>query len=128
MREFTDAYVSSRARIGLLSVSAEDIVYARTVEIVSERMQRVDLLTSRDVVAAVRSPRAEGRRRERLRLFDGLVKAIVVHFHQDSVRLEAKAEMENRARAHRGRPRCRLRLWWCSLRPKTLSSVCPRAG
>ncbi|WP_146069860.1 hypothetical protein [Cryobacterium sp. M15] len=33
------------------------------------------------------------------------MKAIVVHFHQDSGRLEAKAEMENRARAHRGMPR-----------------------
>ncbi|WP_146066025.1 hypothetical protein [Cryobacterium sp. Y82] len=33
------------------------------------------------------------------------MKAIVVHFHQDSGRLDAEAEVENRARAHRGMPR-----------------------
>jgi hypothetical protein len=42
---------------------------------------------------------------ERQQQMDELMKAIVVHFHQDSGRLEAKAEMENRARAHRGKPR-----------------------
>lgn len=105
MREFAEAYVSSRARVGLPRVSVEDVVYARAVEAVAERMRRVDLLTSRDVAAAVRSTKAEVRREERQQQFDGLVKAIVVHFHQDSGRLEAKAEMENRARAHRGMPR-----------------------
>ncbi|MDJ0378500.1 hypothetical protein [Cryobacterium sp. PH31-L1] len=105
MREFADAYVSSRARVGLPSVSVEDVVYARAVEIVAERMRRVDLLTGRDVAAAVRSTKAEALRAERQDQMDVLVKAIVVHFHQYSGRLVAKAEMENRARAHLGVPR-----------------------
>ncbi|WP_104090863.1 hypothetical protein [Cryobacterium sp. N19] len=105
MREFAEAYVSSRVRMGLPPVSAEDIVYARAVEIVAERMRRVDLLTGRDVAAAVRSTKAAVRREERQRQFDQLVKAVVVHFHQDSGRLDAEAEVENRARAHRGMPR-----------------------
>ena len=105
MREFAGAYVSSRAHVGLPPVSVEDVVYARAVEIVAERMRRVDLLTGRDVAAAVRSTKAEVRREDRQQQFDELVKAIVVHFHQDSARLDAKAAMENRARAHRGMPR-----------------------
>ena len=106
MREFAEAYVSSRERVGLPSVSLEDVVYARAVEIVAERMRRVDLLTGRDVAAAVRSTKAEVRREERQQQqLDVLVKAVVVHFHQDSARLNAEAEMENRARAHRGMPR-----------------------
>ncbi|WP_146066026.1 hypothetical protein [Cryobacterium sp. Y82] len=62
MREFAEAYVSSRARIGLPPVSADDIVYARAVEIVAERMRRVDLLTGREVAAAceARKPRFSG--------------------------------------------------------------------
>ena len=105
MREFAEAYVSSRARVGLPPVSVEDVVYARAVEIVAERMRRVDLLTGRDVAAAVRSTKAEVRREERQQQMNELMKAIVVHFHQDGARLNAKAEMENRAPAHRGMPR-----------------------
>ncbi|WP_140425748.1 hypothetical protein [Cryobacterium sp. N19] len=105
MREFAEAYVLSRARVGLPSVPAETIVHARAVEIIAERMRRVDLLTGRDVAAAVRSTKAEVWRVERQQQFDALVKAIVVHFYRDSGRLEAKAEAENRARAHRGMPR-----------------------
>ncbi|TFD68170.1 hypothetical protein [Cryobacterium gelidum] len=105
MREFAEAYAETRARMGLPPVPVENIVYARAVEIVAERMRRVDLLTGRDVAAAVRSTKAEVRREERQQQFNGLVKAIVVHFHQDSGRLGAEAEMENRARAHRGMPR-----------------------
>jgi phytoene/squalene synthetase len=55
MHEFAEAYVETRARMGLPSVPVGNIVYARAVELVAERMRRVDLLTSRDVAAAVRS-------------------------------------------------------------------------
>ena len=105
MREFADAYVETRVRMGLPLMPVETIVYARAVEIVAERIRRVDLLTSRDVAAAVRSTKAEVRREEREQQMDELMKAIVVLFHQDSGRLDAEAEMENRARAHRGMPR-----------------------
>ncbi len=56
----------------------------------------------RDVAAAVRSTKAEVHREERQQQLDEPMKAIVVHCHQDRWRLNAKAEMENRARAHRG--------------------------
>ena len=105
MHEFAEAYVSSRARVGLPPVSVEDVVYSRAVEIAVERMRRVDLLTGRDVAAAVRSMKAEVGRVERQREFNQLVKAVVVHCHQDSGRLDADAEVENRARVHRGMPR-----------------------
>ncbi|MCY7413133.1 MAG: hypothetical protein LH471_08905 [Salinibacterium sp.] len=53
LREFAEAYVETRARMGLPPVPVENIVYARAVELVTERMRRVDLLTSRDVASAV---------------------------------------------------------------------------
>ena len=77
MREFAEAYVETRTRMGLPPVPVENIVYARTVEIVVERMRRVDLLTSRDVAAAVRSTKAEVRREERQQQFDRLVRTVV---------------------------------------------------
>ncbi|KGJ71675.1 hypothetical protein GY21_20585 [Cryobacterium roopkundense] len=58
MREFAEAYVATRARLGLPTVPVEDIVNARAVKIVTELMRRLDLLTSRDVAAGVRSTRA----------------------------------------------------------------------
>ncbi|TFC74548.1 hypothetical protein E3O45_10145 [Cryobacterium sp. TMS1-20-1] len=73
MREFAKAYVETRARIGLPPVPVETILYARGVEIVTERMRRIDLLTSHDVAAAVRSTKAEMRRDERQRQFDHFV-------------------------------------------------------
>ena len=105
MREFAEAYAATRARMGLPSVPVENIVYARAVELVTERMRRVDLLTSRDVAAAVRSTKAVVRREERQQQFDRLVKTVVAHVHRNSVRLGSDAEMENRAGAQRGRPR-----------------------
>ncbi|TFD55620.1 hypothetical protein E3T43_10880 [Cryobacterium sp. Hh7] len=104
MREFAEAYVERRARMGLPPVPVENIVYARAVEIVAVRMRRVDLLTGRDVAAAVRSTRAEVRREERQRQFDGLVRAVVVQVHRNRARLAAEATIENQARSHRGKP------------------------
>ncbi|TFB88272.1 hypothetical protein E3O44_06290 [Cryobacterium algoricola] len=105
MREFSEAYLETRARMGLPPVPVENIVSARAVELVTERMRRVDLLTSRDVAAAVRSTKAVVRREERQQQFDRLVKTVVAHVHRNSTRLSSTAEMENRAGAQRGRPR-----------------------
>ncbi|GEP26454.1 hypothetical protein CLE01_10520 [Cryobacterium levicorallinum] len=105
MREFAEAYVENRARIGLPTVPVENIVYARAVELVVEWMRRVDLLTSRDVAAAVRSTKAEVRRAERQQQFDRLVKTVVAQVQRNSARYVVDAEIENRARAHQGKPR-----------------------
>ena len=105
MREFAEAYVSSRARMGLPPVPVEDIVYARASEIVAERMRRVDLLTSRDVAAAVRATKAMVRREERQVQFEQVVKAVVALSHRWSGRYATDADVENRARASRGKPR-----------------------
>ena len=104
MNEFADAYVETRARMGLPPVSVASIVYARAVEIVAKRMRQVDLLTGRDVVAAVRSTQAAVRRVERQRQFDGLVRAVVVKVRRNRARLAVEATIENQARSHRGKP------------------------
>jgi hypothetical protein len=105
MREFAEAYVATRARMGLPPVAVENIVYARAVELVTERMRRVDLLTSRDVAAAVRATKAVVPREERQEQFDRLVKTVVTQVHRNRARYAVDAEMENQARAHRGKPR-----------------------
>lgn len=105
MREFADAYSATRARLGLPPVPVENIMYGRAVEIVTERMRRVDLLTSRDVAAAVRSTKAAVQYEERKQQFERLVKSVVTVMHRDSARFVAEAELENRARAYQGKPR-----------------------
>ncbi|TFD16818.1 hypothetical protein [Cryobacterium sp. TMT4-10] len=105
MREFAEAYVATRVRMGLPPVPAENIVYARAVELVTERMRRVDLLTSRDVAAAVRAAKAVVSREERQEQFDRLVKAVIAYVHRNRERYAVDAEMENQARAHRGKQR-----------------------
>ena len=108
MHEFAEAYVETRARMGLPPVPVETIVYARAAEIIAERMRRVDLLTGRDVAAAVRSTQAEVARIERKQQFDHLVKAVVTLVHQNRARLVVDAEMENHVRVRRGKPRAPL--------------------
>ncbi|MET0714335.1 MAG: hypothetical protein ABWY57_05430 [Mycetocola sp.] len=105
MREFAEAYVATRARVGLPLVQAESIMYARAVEIIAERMRRVDLLTSRDVASAVRSTKAVVRQEERKHQFEVLVKTLVAEVNRNGARYGADAELENRARAHQGKPR-----------------------
>ena len=68
-------------------------------------MRRVDLLTGRDVAAAVRSTKAEVQRQERQRQFQGLVAAVVVQVQRNRARFSVDAEMENQARVRRGKPR-----------------------
>ena len=105
MREFAEAYAATRVRMGLPPVPVENIVYARAVEVVTERMRRVDLLTSRDVAAAVRATMAVVLREERQEQFERLVRAVVAQVHRDSARYVIDADMENKARAQRGKPR-----------------------
>ncbi|MET4639575.1 hypothetical protein [Mycetocola sp. 2940] len=105
MREFADAYSATRARVGLPPVQAESIMYARAIEIITERMGRVDLLTSRDAAAAVRSTKAVVRQEERKQQFERLVKTLVAEVHRQSARYGVDAELENRARAHQKKPR-----------------------
>ena len=105
MREFAEAYAASRTRMGLPPIPVEDIIYARAVEIISERMRRVDLLTSRDVAAAVRSSKAEVRHEEHRRQFESLVSAVVTNANRNRVRYGSDSELENRVRAKRGLPR-----------------------
>ncbi|MDJ0378504.1 hypothetical protein [Cryobacterium sp. PH31-L1] len=102
MREFAEAYVSSRDRVGLPPVAVDDVVYARAVEIVAERMRRVDLLTSRDVAAAVRSTKAAVGREEQRRQFENFMKMVVTDVGRNRERYHSDAEFENRARANRG--------------------------
>lgn len=104
MREFAQAYVARRARMGLPPVDAERIAYARAVEVVTDRLRRVDLLTSRDVAAACRSTQAVLRQEERRQQFERLVKSLVAHVENDFRRLSEEAAFENRARRHHGRP------------------------
>ncbi|TFD63733.1 hypothetical protein [Cryobacterium sp. Hb1] len=105
MREFADAYGETRARMGLPPMLVEDVVYARAVEIVSERMRRVDLLTGRDVAAAVRSTKAAAVREERRRQFENLVKMVVNDVGRNRDRYYSDSEFENRARMNRGMAR-----------------------
>jgi hypothetical protein len=105
LREFAEAYSATRARMGLPPVPLENIVYSRAVEIVTERMRRVDLLTSRDVTAAVRSTKAAVRYEEREQQFERLVRTVVTEMYRDGGRFVADAELENRARVRHGKPK-----------------------
>lgn len=105
MREFAEAYVATRERIGLPLVSVEDIMYARAAELVTGQMRRVDLLTSRDIAAAVRSTKAVVEQEEHKLQFERLVRLAVVHTHRNLNRLTEEAAMENVARGRLGKPR-----------------------
>ncbi|WP_157001144.1 hypothetical protein [Agromyces laixinhei] len=105
MREFAESYVATRDRMGLPRVNLDDVTWARAVDVVLDRRRRVDLLTSRDVAAAVRTARAALRRAEQKRRYDQVVKAVASHVRRNRARLAADADMENRARMTRGKPR-----------------------
>ena len=104
MRDFAEGYVAMRERMGLPAVDIEQVGYARAAEIVTARVRRVDLLTSRDVAAAVRTARAHIRQEERRRQYSHLVAALVSHVARHTNRLSEEAGFENRARRQRGRP------------------------
>jgi hypothetical protein len=104
MREFAEAYVAMRSRMGLPPISADDVMYARAVELVTNRIRRVDLLTSRDVAAAVRSAKAAVGERAREQQYRALVKRLEAHLITHARRLHDDARLENAARAHGGKP------------------------
>lgn len=99
MREFAKAYVATRERMGLRRVQVEDIMYARAVELVTDRMRRVDMLTSHDIAAAVRSTKAAVQQEEHKRQFERLVRSVVTHAQRNVDRLSEEAAMENVARS-----------------------------
>jgi hypothetical protein len=105
MRAFAEAYVVTRARVGLPAVEADDVTYARAVEFIVDHLRDTDLLTSRDVAAAVRSSKATVQRAEREQQFDQLMRTVVAHVCRQRCRLEGEAEIENRARTQRSLPR-----------------------
>ena len=104
MREFTEAYAARRQRTGLPPLDVETVMYAQAVDIVLDRMRRINLLTSADVVAAVRGTQAEVRRENRRQQFDHLVRTVVTHVQRNSAHYVVDAAIENRARAQRGKP------------------------
>jgi hypothetical protein len=105
MRAFAESYAAARWRTGLPAVAVEDTIYARAVEYVLENLSGMDLLTSRDIAAAVRSSKATVQRVERDHQREALVDVVVgcVNRHRD--RLNEDAEIENRARVRHDRPR-----------------------
>lgn len=103
MREFAKAYVATRERMGLRRVQVEDIMYARAVELVTDRMRRVDMLTSHDIAAAVRSTKAAVQQEEHKRQFERLVRSVVAHAQRNLDRLSEEAAMENVAQSRLGK-------------------------
>jgi len=104
MREFAESYSATRMRMGLPPVALEDTIYARAVEYVLDNLSGMDLLTSRDVAAAVRSSKAIVQRVERDHQRDALVRVAVVYVHRHRDRLNEYADIENRARVRHNRP------------------------
>src|SRR5690606_4468193 len=92
MREFAEAYSATRERMVLPPVKTKNIMYARAVEI-TERMRRIDLLTSRDVATAVPSTKSVVRQEERKQQSDRLVKTLVADVHRKSARYSVDAEL-----------------------------------
>lgn len=105
MRRFAEAYVATRKRMGLPAVDVEDVVYAKAVEFVTDRMHRVDQLTSRNVAAAVRSVKAIVAERERGEQRKGLVKAVEAYLRRHRTKLCARATAVNRERVQAGQAR-----------------------
>lgn len=103
MRKFAEQYAASRERMGLPPVDVERIVIARAVEVVIDRLRRIDLLTSRDVAAASRATQAMVREYERCRQFEQFLATLVKHTRHHYLRLVEEAAFENQARRVRGR-------------------------
>lgn len=104
MRELARSYANRRRRLGLPPVDIERVVYARAVDVVIARVRRADLLTSRDIAAAVRSSETAVRRAERRQELERLMNAIVRHVEHHLERLTREATIETRARHLSGKP------------------------
>ncbi|MFE5671674.1 hypothetical protein ACFQ58_08695 [Agromyces sp. NPDC056523] len=103
MMEFARAYAERRDRLGLPPVDVNRIVESRAVEVVIRQLRSVDLLTSRDIAAAVRSARVVVQHHERHEQLDQLVRAIVRQVEGHRERLTSEAALEIVARRRRGR-------------------------
>lgn len=103
MTEFARAYVENRERLGLPPVDIDRLAESRAVEVAMQQVRSVDLLTSRDIAAAVRSAKAAAQRQERHEQFDELVAAIVRRVKRHHERLTDEAAQEIAARRQRGR-------------------------
>jgi hypothetical protein len=102
MQEFVEAYAATRERLGLPRVRAEDVAFARAIELVIAGMRRTDFINSRDVAAAVRAAKAAIVDEEREQQVERLVKALVTHVGRNATRLAGEATMEALARRRRG--------------------------
>ena len=102
---FAESYVATRVRVGLPPVDARQFMYARAAEVVAERMKRVDLLTSREIGAAVRSAKSTAERAARERRVAELIAAVELHLGRNRTRLHEDATLENTLRVRRGKPR-----------------------
>jgi len=104
MLDFAKSHVAARARMGLPPVDPDQIMYARAAQSVTERLKRVDLLTSREVAAAVRSAKSTAVAAAEERRLKSLVDAVDSHVQRHRTRLAADADLENRARTRVGKP------------------------
>ncbi|MEU1970777.1 hypothetical protein ABZ477_03905 [Microbacterium sp. NPDC019599] len=105
MLDFARSYTAARVRMGLPVVDPEDIMYARAAQAVADRMKRVDLLTGREIAAAVRSAKSALVTATREKQIRALIDAVEVHLARHRTRLDADADLENVARGRRGKPR-----------------------
>ncbi|SDG84132.1 hypothetical protein [Microbacterium pygmaeum] len=105
MREFAGSYVAFRARMGLPAIDGEDFLYAHAAQVVSDRMRGIDLLTSRDVAAAVRSARVAVAERERLAQRQAFARRLESHLRRNARRLREDARLEKVVRTHTGKTR-----------------------
>jgi hypothetical protein len=105
IRDFAQAFVATRSRMDLPPVDVEQVVWARAVPIVTDRMQRVDLLTSRDVAAAVRSARSNVTAAARERRVQQVRADVEAHVRRNRLRLLEEARLENAMRLRSGKAR-----------------------
>jgi hypothetical protein len=105
MREFAASYLAFRARLGLPPVAVDDVVYSRAVEVVLSDLQRTELLSSRDIFAAVRNSRSVLQREQCEHQSVQLLRTVVAHVSNQRDRLESDVDLENLAREQRGLPR-----------------------
>lgn len=105
VRDFAQAFVATRSRMGLPPVDVEQVVWSRAVEIITDRMKRVDLITSRDAAAAVRSAKSNVAAAERVSRAQQLRADIEAHVRRNRLRLLEEAELENAMRARSGKAR-----------------------
>jgi len=104
MLSFAESYVATRVRMGLPPVDAEQLMYFRAAQVVTERMKKVDLLTSREIAAAVRSAKSVAVAATQERQLKELITAVELHVRRNRTRLIGEAHLENVARTRRGKP------------------------